>query len=493
MLLPLAAADALAALYVSVPSDYPTIADALAADPGLTDIVIDAPGDYTVPYRSKSLAIRAAVADVFLVGFVKNDGTLKLTDIAVRFDQHLGIEVRDLVLTNVDLSGDAGSVGPVVAATGAINAAGVTIHDLSGMDLFAASGTVVLDRVTIRDAAIGTVLPAASTAQVRGLDLRCSSISRVVAAASGAVKVTVDGALIADSVTTSEPEYFVFGTGSVAHVTLWGDGGTGFNFIEGGSGVSFSDVAFFHLDETNIGEEETSASGIAVWEVGHDEFGASEIVANEVDPHLAPGDCTTGYWPQFGSPLVDAGNTGKDRDESRPDVGATGGEDGLELAPDADTDGVNASRDCDDTNPSIKPGAEGDVVGDGLDTNCDLVDGVDSDRDTFASVASGGDDCDDASGFAHPGQDDVYADDIDADCDGIDGTDGDGDGYATDLTGGPDCDDADPAVHPGAVEDKGGADLDCDGEPDTGCGCDSGGAGGWAFLAAILVARRRRR
>ena len=38
-----------------------------------------------------------------------------------------------------------------------------------------------------------------------------------------------------------------------------------------------------------------------------------------------------------------------------------------------------------------------DIVGDGIDQNCDGLDGTDVDGDGFASVASGGDDCDDNS------------------------------------------------------------------------------------------------
>ncbi len=44
-----------------------------------------------------------------------------------------------------------------------------------------------------------------------------------------------------------------------------------------------------------------------------------------------------------------------------------------------------------------------DQVGDGIDQNCDGIDGVDADGDGFASVASGGDDCDDTNLAAFPG------------------------------------------------------------------------------------------
>ena len=44
-----------------------------------------------------------------------------------------------------------------------------------------------------------------------------------------------------------------------------------------------------------------------------------------------------------------------------------------------------------------------DQVGDGIDQNCDGMDGVDADGDGYASVASGGDDCDDGNAAAFPG------------------------------------------------------------------------------------------
>ena len=59
----------------------------------------------------------------------------------------------------------------------------------------------------------------------------------------------------------------------------------------------------------------------------------------------------------------------------------------------------------------------------------------------------------------HPGQlvDCIDADGVDTNCDGIDGLDRDGDGYARtspseDCSGGGDCNDSNPEIHPGATE-----------------------------------------
>ena len=93
-----------------------------------------------------------------------------------------------------------------------------------------------------------------------------------------------------------------------------------------------------------------------------------------------------------------------------------------------------------DDDPDAHPGVF-DTLGDNLDQNCDGVDGMDSDADGYLSVASGGDDCDDANGDLNPGADDTVGDEVDQNCDGADGIDADGDGVASISSGGGDCDD----------------------------------------------------
>jgi len=88
----------------------------------------------------------------------------------------------------------------------------------------------------------------------------------------------------------------------------------------------------------------------------------------------------------------------------------------------------------------------------------------DADQDGY-TLADG--DCDDDEPLVHPGNHDPWGDGVDQNCDGIDGVDGDLDGYPGNaLADDPslDCDDDDPAVHPGADEICGnGVDDDCDG------------------------------
>lgn len=131
---------------------------------------------------------------------------------------------------------------------------------------------------------------------------------------------------------------------------------------------------------------------------------------------------------------------------------------------DADGDGVTvAAGDCDDQDPLVAAG-RADNSGNEIDEDCDGVDGVDADGDGRASVASGGEDCDDrAPAVLGPDAPDVADDGVDANCDGADGVDRDGDGSPDLASGGTDCDDADPAVFPGQPERCDGVDQNCSG------------------------------
>lgn len=96
------------------------------------------------------------------------------------------------------------------------------------------------------------------------------------------------------------------------------------------------------------------------------------------------------------------------------------GEEAVEDTTDFDRDGF-VSDDCNDRNSAINPEAT-DIVGDAIDQNCDGIDGLDVDRDGFASASSGGTDCDDYNFTINPdyGMVDVH-DTIDSNCDGLDG------------------------------------------------------------------------
>jgi len=140
---------------------------------------------------------------------------------------------------------------------------------------------------------------------------------------------------------------------------------------------------------------------------------------------------------------------------SRQDVALTGT--GTGAAIDGDRDGSPLGEDCDDTDPTVRPGV--DELCDGVDNDCDgsvPADEADGDGDGVR-VCDG--DCDDADPDTHPGATEL-CDGVDNDCDGtIAEDDGDADGVRG-CDG--DCDDADPTSYPGAVELCDGLDNNCD-------------------------------
>ncbi len=159
---------------------------------------------------------------------------------------------------------------------------------------------------------------------------------------------------------------------------------------------------------------------------------------------------------------------------------------------DEDGDGVDRESDCDDTNPTVYPGAL--ELEDGVDNDCDgeideAVSPVDADQDGYPASPAG-DDCNDADPTVYPGAEET-CNGIDDDCDGqVDEDTGDtwyqdldGDGYGNPDTAvrsctppeghvsadaGVDCRDTNDHVHPGAEETCNGIDDDCDGQVDEG-------------------------
>ena len=144
-------------------------------------------------------------------------------------------------------------------------------------------------------------------------------------------------------------------------------------------------------------------------------------------------------------------------------------------------------RDCDDSDPAIKPGAT--EFCDDVDRNCDgdlhagAVDPVnwyaDNDADLFgfgpviatACVGPAGSvtddtDCDDDAATAFPGAAEIWYDDVDQDCLGGSDYDQDQDGHDA-MPAGPDCDDLDADRSPDQDEIcDGGIDNNCNGVAD---------------------------
>ncbi|UCD84240.1 MAG: putative metal-binding motif-containing protein, partial [Deltaproteobacteria bacterium] len=137
--------------------------------------------------------------------------------------------------------------------------------------------------------------------------------------------------------------------------------------------------------------------------------------------------------------------------------------------------------DCDDSEATTHPGAI-EICGDGISQDCDpslICDGgtIDSDGDEYASIASGGTDCDDDDAATYPGAVEICGDGISQDCDAsliCDGgtVDSDGDEYASIASGGSDCNDSDDTSYPGALEVCDGNLETCGGVADDGCNGD---------------------
>ncbi len=143
---------------------------------------------------------------------------------------------------------------------------------------------------------------------------------------------------------------------------------------------------------------------------------------------------------------------------------------------DIDSDGVIGTdaggTDCNDDNPNIYPGAL-DEWYDGIDSNCDGNDDFDQDGDGFQTIvwnddpANNGGDCQDSNPTMYPGAPDQWYDGIDSNCDGVNDYDQDGDGSGSlSHSQGSDCDDTDADINSNGVEKVNSIDDDCNGEAD---------------------------
>ncbi len=242
-----------------------------------------------------------------------------------------------------------------------------------------------------------------------------------------------------DAVVDARNVVFAYNTGAAA-VYAW-DAPDGLSFAyddwydnSGGDLAGALDVA--ELDATN----RTDAPGFVAWSANGDATDDSFVL-----------------WRS--SALLDAGDPFlQDWDGSASDIGVYSGP-GVTLE-DADGDGVYAAWDCDDTDPTVAPGAA-DPWYDGVDQDCQDDSDYDQDRDGQDALAYGGEDCDDLD-FGVTGPCDTAA-------------------PHPEDTGGVDADTGDtPAVDEAAPE---------------GCGCDTGGSGAlwWAWGLVGLIGRRRLR
>ncbi len=123
---------------------------------------------------------------------------------------------------------------------------------------------------------------------------------------------------------------------------------------------------------------------------------------------------------------------------------------------------MEGGDDCDDSNPTVNPGAP-EVCYNELDDNCD---GWEGGNDCDGDGWERGHDCDDENPDVHPEQVDTWYDGVDADCEGDDDYDQDHDEEQAIEYGGTDCDDLDAGVNSAATELWNGIDDDCEGSVD---------------------------
>ena len=165
-----------------------------------------------------------------------------------------------------------------------------------------------------------------------------------------------------------------------------------------------------------------------------------------------------------GEKVVDSGEFVSEPSTSEPGYSEP---ESSEQNEDLDQDGFRVEDgDCNDEDPNVSPSAL-DLYGDGVDQNCDGMDGIDGDKDGFASVISGGNDCNDQDSLIHPNANEYWYDGVDQNCDEQSDYDQDGDGFDSSTFGGNDCNDQDSLIHPNANEYwYDGVDQNCDEQSD---------------------------
>jgi len=127
--------------------------------------------------------------------------------------------------------------------------------------------------------------------------------------------------------------------------------------------------------------------------------------------------------------------------------------------------GCRDKQPMDSADTSVETDADTDADAD-TDTDSDTdVQDVDADGDGFTPQQG---DCDDTDPSVYPGAADTWYDGVDSDCSGDDDYDQDLDGDASIDGGGGDCEDLNPEINSSAIEVQDALDNNCDGVADEG-------------------------
>jgi hypothetical protein len=436
---------------------------------GEVEVVTDSAGEFELPPRAGGGQLAVAVrAEGFTTGLVILDLSVEAPYARVVLAELNG-DVLDDVDEGGEVAGDDGTAITFAAGGSFLDASGAPVTGAVEVGFVVLNTSAEMEAAPPMELADGTPLESYGIFEVQlaqdgeRLTFEGEATMRVPLATQLSLP---DGELVDlfrfdedQQAWVAEGQASIDGGFVVAELTHFSTWTTGLPFAENGCVSGLLEL-----------EDGAPAAGASVYSMGVDYLGVNATTSAAdgsfcLDVKVDATSHLVGYWadPVTGEVLVKEGDVTVG---PTPAVCASGGcEDvGVQVmtaeVTDDDGDGyTEEDGDCDDEDAGVFPAAD-DLPGDGIDSNCDGIDGTDQDADGWDES----EDCDDMDPATYPGSPlDTSVDGADQDCDGLDGPDADGDGHADALAGGDDCDDSNAAVSPSADEYCDGLDNDCDG------------------------------